>query len=167
MIMELMDESLYDYINNLSEPEDYVEWRKKRSILIGVAKGLVYLHEQKSQAVVHGDLSPKNVLLMRMGKGNNPVAKIADLGVARIIKADNKATQSMLKQVPGSVDFMPPESLGDSPVYGTPMDAFSYGAIMLFVITHKWPTPSGQANNDDSVAKDSEVERRQRYLDEI
>ena len=170
MIMELMDQSLYDYINSLPKydygSDDYVrQWRKNRSILIDVAKGLVYLHEQKP-AIVHGDLSTKNILL-KMGKGEVPVAKIADLGVARIIKTDSKATQSMLKQVPGSVDFMPPESLGDKPVYGTPTDTFSYGAIMLFVITHKWPTPSGQANDDDSVAKESEVEHRQKYIDEI
>ena len=162
MIMELMDESLYDYMKNL--PKD--AWMKKGSILIDVAEGLSYLHAQKP-AVVHRDLSPKNVLL-KAGNGDVPVAKIADLGVAKIIKADSKVTQSVLTKVPGTVDFMPPESFGDRPVYGVPLDAFSYGGIMLFVATHQWPTPTIQVEFDavtNKLVAYTEVERRQKYLD--
>ena len=165
MIMELMDKNLYDYINrrniNARKNDDY----NTNSILRGVAKGLVYLHAHKP-AVVHGNLSPKNILL-KMDKGKLPVAKIGDRGVAKIIKADSKATQSMLAQVPGSVDFMPPESFGDSPVYDTPTDTFSYGCIMLFVFSQKWPIPSLKAKFDPVTKKYvtySEFERRQQYL---
>ena len=164
MIMELMDESLYDYMNKLPKNA----WMKKGSILLDVAEGLSYLHAQKP-AVVHRDLSPKNILL-KAGKGEVPVAKIGDLGVAKIIKADSKATQSVLTKVPGTVDFMPPESFGDRPIYGTPLDAFSYGGIMLFVATHQWPTPTVQVELDPVTKKlvaRSEVEHRQMYVDEM
>ena len=164
MIMELMDESLYDYMNILPKNA----WMRKGSILLDVAEGLSYLHAQKP-AVVHRDLSPKNILL-KAGKGEVPVAKIGDLGVAKIIKADSKATQSVLTKVPGTVDFMPPESFGDRPIYGTPLDAFSYGGIMLFVATHQWPTPTVQVELDPVTKKlvaRSEVEHRQMYVDEM
>ena len=170
IIMELMDENLYDYINNLpqDEPQEDVcgQWRKKRPILRDVAKGLAYLHEQRPP-IVHGDLSPRNILL-KIGKDKVPVAKIGDLGVARIIKADTKATQSMFTQVPGSVDFMPPEPCGDRPVYSTATDTFSYGCIMSFVTTGKWPTPSMQVEFDLIAKKPiAYSERQQKYLDEI
>ena len=166
-----MDVNLYHYINNLPEG-DYGQWRKKRPILRDVAKGLVYLHEQRPP-VVHGDLSPRNILL-KIGEDKAPVAKIGDLGVARIIKADTKATRSVLTQFPGSVDFMPPESCSDRPVYSTATDTFSYGCIVLFVTTGKWPTPSVQTEVDPftfgfpkKYIVYSEVERRQKYLDEM
>ena len=164
MIMELMDESLYDCMKNLPKNA----WMKKGSILVDVADGLSYLHAQKP-AVVHRDLSPKNILL-KASKGEVPVAKIGDLGVAKIIKADSRATQSVLTKVPGTADFMPPETFGDRPVYGTPLDVFSYGGIMLFVATHQWPTPTIQVELDPVTKKlvaRTEVERRQKYLYEM
>ena len=85
MIMELMDMSLYRYINLIKYRDSFCE--EKRSILLDVAKGLIYLHEQKPQSIVHCDLSLKNILL-----SHHPVAKIGDLGVAKIIKAGSKAT---------------------------------------------------------------------------
>ena len=164
IIMELMDESLRDYVNKL--PKNV--WMKKSSILIDVAEGLSYLHAQKP-AVVHRDLSPNNILL-KVSKGEVIVAKIADLGVAKIIKADRKATQSVLTKVPGTMDFMPPECFDDEPVYGVSLDVFSYGGIMLFVATRQWPTPTAQVGRDPKTNKRvvrSEVERRQKFLDDM
>ena len=165
MIMELMDESLYDYMNKLPKNA----WMKKGSILLDVAEGLSYLHAQKP-AVVHRDLSPKNILL-KAGKGEVPVAKIGDLGVAKIIKADRRRTQNVLTKVPGTQDFMPPECFSDRPKYDSSLDVFSYGGIVLFIATHQWPTPTMPQVEIDSVTKKlvahSEVERRQKYLDEM
>ena len=164
MIMELMDESLVSYMKRL--PKDAL--MKKGSILIDVAEGLSYLHAQWP-VVIHRDLSPNNILLKK-GKGEIPVAKISDLGVAKMIKADARKTQRMLTKVPGTVDFMPPEAFARSPVYGVGMDVFSYGGIMLFVATHKWPTPTEQVEFDpvtNKLVARSEVERRQEYLDEM
>ena len=45
-----------------------------------------------------------------------PVAKIGDLGVARIIKADSRRTQNVHTKVLGTQDFMPPECFGDKPI---------------------------------------------------
>ena len=51
------------------------------------------------------------------------VARISDLGVAKVIQADSKKTKT---RAPGTVDFMPPEALLESPEYGPPLDVFSY-----------------------------------------
>ena len=73
-------------------------------------------------------------------------------------------------QAPGTVDFMPPETLVDDPHYGLPLDVFSFGCVVCHVITQQWPTPSASQVVDGKsrrIAIVSEVERRQRYIDQI
>ena len=81
--------------------------------------GLCYLHNH-DPPIVHCKLSPNNILLTA-----HRVTKISDLGVAKVIKADSRKTMT---KAPGTVDFMPPEAL---PVYGPPMDVFSFAGIIL------------------------------------
>ena len=61
MVMELMDESLTAYIERL--PMDAV--KRKGPILLDVAEGLKYLHAQKPYPIVHRDLTPNNILLVK------------------------------------------------------------------------------------------------------
>ena len=64
---------------------------------------------------------------------------------------------------------MPPEALDEEdPVYGTPVDVFSFGGIALHLFSEEWPTPSGPKKRDPNTNKLvalSEAQRRQRYLD--
>ena len=70
-----------------------------------------YLHI-RNPAVVHRDLTPKNILL-----GRHFEAKITDLGVAKVIRDTDSGRQ--MTKVPGTPHFMPPpEELDDDPVYG-------------------------------------------------
>ena len=95
------------------------------------------------------------------------VAKIGDLGVAKVIPVDGGHTNSGLTTAPGTVDFMPPE---DNPVYGTPVDVFSFAGIGLHIFAEEWPQPCGQKRQDLVTKKLlalTEAERRQKYLDKI
>ena len=160
MMMELMEESLTNYVKKRN-----INTKMKASILHNVACGLNYLHSQKPAPVIHRDLSPNNILLSR-----DSVAKISDLGVAKVVKADSKATQNMLTKAPGTADFMPPESLEEKPNYDTSLDVFSYAGIVLHVVNQEWPTPTKQVIHDYKTGKLialSEVERRQAHLDKI
>ena len=163
MVMELMDESLTSYVK--TKPGSSFE--RKASILYDVANGLDYLHCY-NPPIIHRDLSPNNILLKHAGVDHvPPVAKIADLGVAKLIKADSKSTKSRLTQVPGTLHFMPPEALCDDPQYDTTLDVFSYGGIMLHTINDEWPAPTDLTKYDPvtrQVRGFSEVERRQEYL---
>ena len=65
---------------------------------------------------------------------------------------------------------MAPKALRKIPVYGVELDVFSYAGIMLFVATHKWPSPADQIQLDpetDEPVALSEVKRRKEYLDEM
>ncbi|XP_065905069.1 uncharacterized protein [Dysidea avara] len=170
MVMEMMDTSLTSY---LKKPPSQVHLMIKATVLLDVGRGLCYLHSQKPP-IIHRDLSPNNILLKFVSKcteGNDIlVAKIADLGVAKVIQFDKKTTHSKLNKMPGTADFMPPEAMTKNPVYGTSMDVFSYGGIMLFVVTHEWPTPSELAKMDHkakTLVVFTEVERRINYLDKF
>ena len=162
MVMELMDTSLTSFIEN---SHSKIAMETKLSILHDVSLGLSHLHARRP-AVVHRDLSSNNILLS--GKGRF-VAKISDLGTAKMIRADSKQTKSRLTTAPGTLHFMPPETLDeDDPVYGTPVDVFSFGGIALHLFSEEWPTPSGPKKRDattNELVALSEAQRRQRYLD--
>ena len=161
MVMELMDTSLTSFIEN---NQSKIAVETKLSILHDVSLGLSHLHARRP-AVIHRDLSSNNVLLSK----GHVVAKISDLGTARMIRADSKQTKSRLTTAPGTLHFMPPEALDEEdPVYGTPVDVFSFGGIALYLFSEEWPTPGAQKKRDPKTNKLvalSEAQRRQRYLD--
>ena len=75
-----------------------------------------------------------------------------------------------MTKLPGTPDFMPPEALSKRPVYGPSLDVFSYGRVILNVITQLWPesTDPSQLNPvTDMWEIVSEVKRRHKYLDKI
>ena len=101
----------------------------KRSILADVAKGLVYLHS-RSPPVIHRDLTAKNVLLNAA-----MVAKITDLGNARIVNLEADELARTLSRMPGTTVYMPPEAFEATSKYGPSLDSFSFGHLSLFIIT--------------------------------
>ena len=159
MVMEKMQQSL----RTLVERYENIPLNVKLSILDEVCLGLRYLHS-RNPPIVHRDLTPNNILLSRYLE-----AKITDLGVAKVMRTTD--TKTMTK-APGTTDFMPPECLADTPVYGVPLDVFSYGGVILYTITQTWPQPSSLIQIDPDTGSGipvdrSEAQRRQRYLDQI
>ena len=157
MVMEMMADSLTSFV----EKHEKIPVHIKYSIVHDVSLGLCYLHNH-DPPIVHRDLSPNNVLLT-----THHVAKISDLGVAKVIKADSRKTMT---KAPGTVDFTPPECLANSPVYGPPMDVFSFAGIILHTFTQQWPRPIDAMQFDPKTRRKIallEVERRQQYLDKM
>ena len=157
MVMEMMADSLTSFVDKHEKIPVHIKY----SIVHDVSLGLCYLHNH-DPPIVHRDLSPNNVLLTA-----HHVAKISDLGVAKAIQADNRKTMT---KAPGTIDFMPPEALANSPVYGPPMDVFSFAGIILHTFNQQWPRPTEAIQFDPKTRKMmalSEVERRQQYLDKM
>ena len=154
MVMEMMADSL----TSLVDKHEKIPVHIKFSIVHDVSLGLCYLHNH-DPPIVHRDLSPNNILLTA-----HHVAKISDLGVAKVIKTDSRKTMT---QAPGTIDFMPPESLANIPVYGLPMDVFSFAGIILHTFNQQWPHPAELVQYNHKTRRRvalSEVERRQQYL---
>ena len=137
-----------------------LELKVKYPILHDVAKGLRYLHG-KRLPVVHRDLTANNVLLT-----SSYTAKISDLGVSRLADTFNK---QQLTTAPGTQYAMPPEALKHNPVYDHKLDVFSYGCLILHVLTNKVPLPSDQfipkpGDSSGTFIQVSELERRSSYI---
>ena len=134
------------------------------AILRDVALGLRYLHEQRPR-VIHRDLSANNVLLT-----GDMTAKISDLGVAKILQLSPEQ-MSHMTQTPGTQSYMPPEALCPNPRYDVEVDVFSFGVMMVHVLSGEWPIPTEATRvhpcNPAHVIGLSEVERRAQYLNII
>lgn len=159
MVMELMENSLTDYIKHVP----VISMNSKISILRDVSQGLWFLHCDCAPPIIHRDLTPNNILL-----SSDFVAKINDLGVAKVVQ-DGTRSPLTCSAAPGTIAFMPPEALVDNPRYSTALDIFSYGGVILHVASQKWPTPAWPTALDHEmkglVKGLTEVERRQKYLD--
>lgn len=152
--MEKMQCSLRHLVETYTNIPLYV----KLSILYDVCLGLRYLHGREPP-ILHRDLTPNNILL-----GGQLEAKITDLGVSKVM---NSGSNNSITKCPGTSDFMPPEALSKQSTYDTSLDIFSYGGVILNVITQQWPEPSDQVQFNTQTDKwemVSEAKRRNKYL---
>ncbi|XP_050289092.1 G-type lectin S-receptor-like serine/threonine-protein kinase RKS1 [Quercus robur] len=128
---------IYEYMPNKSldsfifDPtrSSLLNWRKRFEIIIGIARGILYLHQDSRLRIIHRDLKTSNVLL---DGEMNP--KISDFGIARIFKGDQ--IQDKTNRVVGTYGYMSPEYA----VFGkfsTKSDVFSFGVILLEILSGK------------------------------
>ncbi|XP_075633843.1 uncharacterized protein LOC142606358 isoform X2 [Castanea sativa] len=101
------------------------------SIMVDVALALEYLHNGQSESVVHCDLKPSNILL-----DEDMVAHVSDFGIAKILALSKDATQT---KTLGTLGYIAPE-YGSEGRVSTKGDIYSYGIILLEIITRKKPT---------------------------
>ena len=155
LILEKMDTSLRHYLERHTK-ENFV-LPDKIYVLRQVAQALSYLHSC-SPPLVHHDLSPNNVLLNEVSLQ----AKVTDFGMTRAMDPSKMSHKSSVK---GTQAFMSPEALVDPPKYDEKLDVFSYGNIVITVVTHKWPNPQQPTRLEGKeLVAVSELERRQQYL---
>lgn len=83
--------------NVFSDPRQskFLNWRKRLKIIMGIARGLLYLHQDSRVTIIHRDLKSSNILL---DSEMNP--KIADSGMAHIFEGDQ--SEAKTKQIAGT-----------------------------------------------------------------
>ena len=136
----------------------------KISILVDICNGLSYLHsEDKSKkSIIHRDLSASNILLTP-----DMQAKIADLGVSKILSNHSRWSQQLSK-APGAHGYMPPEALKDPPDYDCKLDVFSFGVIALYVAVQEYPEFSWEQVPEHIFKKgEGEQWKRQRWISKM
>ena len=131
LLMELMDESLTHFLAKFG-PLENIPLHSQVDICHDVTLALHYLH---SNGIIHRDLSSNNVLLIA-GKR----AKITDFGMSKLTTTTSVPLSSYT-QVPGCPVYMPPEAWLNPPIYTETLDIFSFGVLVLQIITKKSPSP--------------------------
>ena len=162
MVMEKLLTGLHEILDPEPPPrtKGYIPLSLKCSILHDVASGLSFLHSH-TPPIIHRDLSARNVLL-----SVGMVAKIADLGMARIVPSLRAATMT---KGPGASIYMPPEALEDVSKYDITIDIFSIGVLAIFVLSQTFPKPLAAAYMDARrrMVGRTELERRGEYVQQI
>ncbi|XWS64050.1 hypothetical protein CRYUN_Cryun06bG0153700 [Craigia yunnanensis] len=104
-----------------------LEWTRRLTIALDVARGVEYLHGLAQQSFIHRDLKPSNILL-----GDDMRAKVADFGLVRLAPLDGK--QSFETRLAGTFGYLAPEYAVTGRVT-TKVDVFSFGVILMELIT--------------------------------
>lgn len=158
LILEFMPFALSDCIEQYRKLPEEISY----SILQSVALGLNYLHTL-NPPIIHRDLTANNVLLT-----NSMTAKIADLGMAKILDIPPAQMSHRMTVCPGTISYMPPESLTSHPQYDTKLDCFSFGVLVIHVFCGEWPIASEYLQPDPNrpghLYPLTEIERREKYL---
>ena len=129
LLMERLLTSLHSYL--LDPTHATLPITTKASFLRDVASGLAYLHSC-TPAIIHRDLTAKNILLKNTPLNSDLRAKIADFGNSRIMDLDPEASPETFTSLPGTLEYMPPEAEGGSAMYDPSLDIFSFGHLTLF-----------------------------------
>ncbi|XP_071697941.1 cysteine-rich receptor-like protein kinase 15 [Rutidosis leptorrhynchoides] len=128
---------MYEFVENASldqfifDPTKraMLDWERRYKIIEGVARGLLYLHEDLPLKIIHRDLKASNVLL---DAEMNP--KIADFGMARLFADDQ--TQGNTSRIAGTYGYMAPEYAMHGQ-FSVKSDVFSFGVLLLEIVTGK------------------------------
>ncbi|KAK9288967.1 hypothetical protein L1049_017438 [Liquidambar formosana] len=100
-------------------------WAQRVEMALGIARGLLYLHEECETQIIHCDIKPQNVLL-----DVNYNAKISDFGLSKLLKKDQTRTNTGAR---GTIGYMAPEWLRNAPVTAK-VDIYSFGVMLLEII---------------------------------
>ncbi|KAJ4960982.1 hypothetical protein NE237_020892 [Protea cynaroides] len=109
-----------------------LNWKQRFDIIVGIARGLAYLHEEFHVCIIHRDIKSSNILLDDYFQ-----PRIADFGLARLLPGDQS---HMSTRFAGTLGYTSPEYA----IHGQlseKVDVYSYGVVVLEII-------SGRKSND-------------------
>ncbi|KAL1815675.1 hypothetical protein ACET3Z_018249 [Daucus carota] len=124
---------VYEYICNKSlewhlfdQSENFLNWKQRRSIAIGTAKGLRFLHEEcRGSPIIHRDLRPSNILLT-----HDFVPMLGDFGLAKWKQNDSPIHTRIL----GTLGYLAPEYV-ENGIVSVRSDVYSFGIVLVQLIS--------------------------------
>ena len=117
--------SLASFLFGISKPQ----WNQRVKIAFGIAKGLMYLHEECSTQIIHCDIKPQNILLDEYF-----TPRIADFGLAKLLLAEQ--SRAALTAIRGTIGYFAPEWFTQASI-SIKVDVYSFGVMLLEIICCK------------------------------
>ncbi|XP_027921931.1 cysteine-rich receptor-like protein kinase 3 isoform X1 [Vigna unguiculata] len=121
------NQSLHDHLSvrRISHP---LSWEFRHKIILGIAEGLAYLHEESHLRIIHRDIKLSNILLEE-----DFTPKIADFGLARLFPEDKSHISTAIA---GTLGYMAPEYVIRGKL-SEKADVYSFGVLVIEIVSGK------------------------------
>ncbi|KAH6791872.1 Protein kinase superfamily protein [Perilla frutescens var. hirtella] len=144
---------VYDYVPNNTlhyhlhdKGKLVMDWASRVKVAAGAARGLAYLHEDCQPRIIHRDIKSTNILI-----DNNFEARVADFGLAKIALELELHTH-VSTRVMGTFGYLAPEYASTGKLTEK-SDVFSFGVVLLELITGRKPVDASQPLGDESLVE--------------
>ncbi|MQM21184.1 hypothetical protein Taro_054216 [Colocasia esculenta] len=129
-----------------------LDWPNRLKIAIGSARGLAYLHEDCHPRIIHRDIKSANILLDNSFEAQAHIDQlklVADFGLAKL---SNDTHTHVSTRVMGTFGYMAPEYASSGKLTDR-SDVFSFGVVLLELITGRKPVDPSQPLGDESLVE--------------
>ncbi|KAK1433192.1 hypothetical protein QVD17_10100 [Tagetes erecta] len=151
--------SLQDRLYGEASKRRALDWPTRLSIALGSARGLSYLHTFSGRSVIHRDVKSSNILL-----DNSMCAKVADFGFSKYAPQEGDSNASL--EVRGTAGYLDPEYYSTQHL-SAKSDVFSYGVVLLEIITGREPLNIHRPRNEWSLIEWAKPYIRNSRIEEI
>lgn len=129
LVYEFVPNKSLDYFLYDPDKQEKLDWSIRHKIIGGIARGILYLHEDSPLRIIHRDLKASNILL-----DADMNSKISDFGMARMFAVDQ--TRGNTNRVVGTYGYMSPEYAMHGQ-FSIKSDVYSFGVLILETISGK------------------------------
>ncbi|KAM0032385.1 putative protein kinase RLK-Pelle-LRR-I-1 family [Helianthus debilis subsp. tardiflorus] len=151
--------SLQDRLYGEASKRRALDWPTRLSIALGSARGLSYLHTFSGRSVIHRDVKSSNILL-----DNSMCPKVADFGFSKYAPQEGDSNASL--EVRGTAGYLDPEYYSTQQL-SAKSDVFSYGVVLLEIITGREPLNIHRPRNEWSLVEWAKPYIRNSRIEEL
>ncbi|OIW17644.1 hypothetical protein TanjilG_28994 [Lupinus angustifolius] len=120
-------------------------WKLRLQIAFGIARGLLYLHEECSTQIIHCDIKPQNILL-----DDYHNARISDFGLSKLLNMNQSKTNTVIR---GTKGYVAPEWFKNMPITSK-VDVYSFGVLLLEIISCRRNVELETENEEKEILTD-------------